>query len=77
MELLSQVEDLPHLDERKNQSLQEFLLPTLQRMEPKMFGTREEYGVNTPHVLSMRSYAHTLEKHAKMTFLSKHAKLPL
>ena len=34
-------------------------------MEPKMFGTREEYGVNTPHVLSMRSYAHREAKYAK------------
>ena len=50
---------------------------TLQRPELKMFGKREENGVSNPHVLSMRSYAHTLEKHAKMTFLSKHAKLPL
>ena len=49
---------------------------TLQRPEPKIFGTKEENGVRTPHVQSMRSYAHTLEKHAKMTFLSKHAKLP-
>ena len=42
-----------------------------------MFGTREENGVSTPHVRSMRSYAHTQEKHAKRDFLSKHAILPL
>ena len=42
-----------------------------------MFGTREENGVITPHVLSMRSYAHTQAKYAKMGLLSKHAILPL
>ena len=38
---------------------------TLQRPEPKIFGKKGENGVSTPHVLSMRSYAHTQAKHAK------------
>ena len=42
-----------------------------------MFGTREENGVSTPHVPSVRSYAHTQAKHAKIDFLSKHANLTL
>ena len=51
---------------------------TLQRPEPKMFGTREGNGVSTPHVLSIRSYAHTQAKHAKRDFfVLKHAILPL
>ena len=36
-----------------------------------MFGKREENGNSTPHVLSMGSYAHTQEKHAKRDFLVK------
>lgn len=35
-----------------------------------MFGKREENGVSTPHVLSIRPYAHTQAKHAKMGILS-------
>ena len=50
---------------------------TLLRPEPKMFGTREENGVSTLHVLSMRFYAHTQAKYAKREFLSKHVILPL
>ena len=50
---------------------------TLQRPEPKMFGTREQNGVSTPQLLSMRSYAHTQAKYAKRDFLSKHVILPL
>ena len=40
---------------------------------------REENGVSTPHILSMRSYAHTQSKHAKRDFffISKHAFIPL
>ena len=38
---------------------------SLQRPEPKIFGKREENGVSTPHILSMRLYAHTKAKHAK------------
>ena len=30
----------------------------------------QENGVSTPHVLSIRSYAHTQSKHAKMGILS-------
>ena len=41
---------------------------TLQRPKPKMFGIREENGFSTPHVLSMRSYAHVQEKKQKETF---------
>ena len=44
---------------------------TLQRLEPKMFGKREENGVSTPHVLSMRPYAHIQTKHAKKGLLVK------
>ena len=50
---------------------------TLQRPEPKMFGTREENEISTPYALSMRSYAHTQAKHAKIEFLLNHAILPL
>ena len=46
------------MDERKNESLNNVAFQTLQRPEPKMFGKREENGVSTPHVLSMRPYAH-------------------
>ena len=42
-----------------------------------MFGIREENGFSTPHVLSMRSYAHTQAKRAKRDFLSKYDILPL
>ena len=42
-----------------------------------MFGTREENRVSTPHVISMRSYAHAQAKYAKRDFLSKHVILPL
>ena len=43
----------------------------LQRLEPKMFGKREENGVSTPHVLSIRPYAHIKAKHAKKDHLLK------
>ena len=59
------------------QAFKDMAFQTLQRPEPIMFGTWEENWVCTPHVLSMRSYAHTQAKHAKRVFLSKHAKLPL
>ena len=42
-----------------------------------MFGTREEKEVSTPHVLSMRFYAHTQAKHANRDFLSNHVILSL
>ena len=42
-----------------------------------MFEIREENGFSTPHVLSMRSYAHTQAKDVEGDFLSKHAILPL
>ena len=38
---------------------------SLQRLEPKFFRKRGNNGVSTPHVLSMRQYAHKIEKHAK------------
>ena len=47
------------------QAFNDNAVKTLQRIELKMFGTREENGVSTPHVLSMRSYARTQAKHAK------------
>ena len=36
-----------------------------------MFGKREENGVSTPHLLSMRPYAHIHEKHANKEMLGK------
>jgi len=57
--------------------IQAFNNVAFQRPESKMFGKREENGVSTPHVLSMRSYAHTQEKHDKRDILVKHAILPL
>ena len=44
---------------------------SLQRPEPKMFGKREENEVSTPHVLSVRPYAHIIAKHAKKGYLVK------
>ena len=38
----------------------------------KTFQRPEENVDSTPHVLSMRSYAHTQAKHAKSDILSKH-----
>ena len=35
----------------------------------------EEIWISTPHLLSMRPYAHTQENHAKKGLLSKHATL--
>ena len=37
----------------------------------------EDNGVSTPHVLSVRYYAHTQANHAKKVLLSKHSILPL
>ena len=59
------------------QAFNDNALRTFQRPEPKTFRTREENGISTPHVLSMRSYAHTQEKHDKRDILVKHAILPL
>ena len=42
-----------------------------------MFGTSEENGVSTPHVVSMTSYAHRQAKHDKRDLLSKHVILQL
>ena len=50
------------------QAFNNIAFQTLQRPEPKMFGTREENGVSAPHLLSMRSYAHIQEKKQKETF---------
>ena len=36
-----------------------------------MFGKREENGVSTPYVLSMRPYAHIQAKHSKKELLVK------
>ena len=58
------------------QAFNDIAFQTLQWLEPKMFGTREENEVITPHVLSIKSYAHTQVKHAKKGLLSKHAILP-
>ena len=77
MTLPSKVEGLPHLDKGRIQAFNNVAFQTLQRPEPKMFEKREENGVSTPHLLSMRSYAHTEAKHAKMDFLSKHVTLPI
>ena len=42
-----------------------------------MFGTGKKNRVSTPHILSMRSYAHTQGKYAKKGLLSKHVIVPL
>ena len=44
---------------------------SLQRLEPKMFGKNKQNGVSTPHVLSMRPYAHIRAKHVKKGYLVK------
>ena len=59
------------------QAFNNIAFQTLQRPEHKMFGIREENGVSTPHILSMRSYAHAQAKLARRDFLSKHVILPL
>ena len=63
--------------EERIQAFNNIASQTLQRPEPKMFGTREQNGFSTPHVLSMISYLHTQAKHGKMKFVLKHAILPL
>ena len=70
--LPSEVEDLLHLDERKN--------PKTSKMSPsklfndrnlKCLGKGEENGVSTPYLLSLRPYAHIQAKHAKKGLLVK------
>ena len=51
--------------------IQAFNNVAFQRPESKMFGKREENGVSTPHVLSMRLYGHIQAKHAKKGLLVK------
>ena len=71
MALPSEVEDLLRLDGKKN--------PSLQQYRPKEFNDRnlnclkegEENGIGTPHVLSMRYYAHIQAKHPKEDFFSQ------
>ena len=53
------------------QAFNDISFQCLQRSEPKMFETREENGVSSPHVLRMISYAHTQGNHAKRDFLVK------
>ena len=77
MALPSKVEDYPTWMKGRIQAFNNIAFQTLQRPEPKMFGTREENGVINPLLLTMRAYAHTQAKHAKRDFLSKHAILPL
>ena len=36
-----------------------------------MFGKKDENGVSTPHVLSIRPYAHITPKHVKKGYLVK------
>ena len=43
----------------------------------KCLGKREENGVSTPHVLSMRSYAHIQAKYAKTEILVKSSQFTL
>ena len=71
MTLPSKVEGLPHLDKGRIQAFNNVAFQTLQRPEPKMFEKREENGVSTPHLLSMRSYAHTQTKYNKKDFFSR------
>ena len=49
---------------------------TLQWEEPKIFGKKEENAVSTPHVLSMRTYAHIIIKHAINGHFTNHDILP-
>ena len=65
MALPSDSEDVPNLDEMKIQAFNNVTFQTLQRLEPIMFRKREENGVSSPHVLSMRPYAHIQAKHVK------------
>ena len=48
---------------RRIQDFNNIAFQIIKRPEPKIFGTRKENGVSTPYLLSMRSYAHTQEKH--------------
>ena len=48
----------------RTQAFDNVAFQTLQRSEPKLFGKREENGVSTPYILSIRSYVHTQAKHA-------------
>ena len=68
MALPSKVEDLSTWMKGRIQALKNVAFQTLQRAEPKIFGKREENGVSTPHVLSMRPYAHIMSKYTKRDF---------
>ena len=68
MALPFKVEDLPTWMKVRIQAFNNIAFQTLQRPEPRMFGTREENWVNTPNVLSVRSYTHTQENNLKGTF---------
>ena len=59
------------------QAFNNIAFQTLQQPQLKIIGKGEENGVSNPHVLSMRSYAHTQAKHAKKDFLSNQSKLSL
>ena len=61
----------------RTQALCNVVFQTLQRLEPKMFGKREENRVSVPQVLSMRAYEHMEEKHDKKGLLVKTFHLPL
>ena len=59
------------------QSFNHIAFQILQRLEPKMFWTREENGVSTPHVLCMSSFAQTQAKHAERDFYQSMPLYPL
>ena len=69
--LPSKSEDLPTWVIENIKSFFKSSRMSLQRPKPKNFGKREETGVSTPHVLSMRPYAHIISKHAKKGLLVK------
>ena len=60
----SKSEDLPTWVIENIQAFFKSSWMSLSWPEPKMFG-KEENGVSTPLVLSMRPYAHIIAKHAK------------
>ena len=71
MTLPSEVEDLPPWIKIRIQAINNVTFQAHQRPKPKMFGKKEENGVSTPHVLSMRPYAHIRAIHAKKGHLVK------
>ena len=59
------------MDDREYPSLIQVVSIEASILEPKMFGKKQQNGVSTPHVLSMRPYAQIRAKHAKKGHLVK------